>query len=71
MATREIVVDTWAGKTLRELELTNTYQVQVIAFRHSGEAEFHFVPQADRALEEGDVLVLLGKTENIIQVEHF
>jgi len=69
VATREIVVDQWAGKTLRELNLTNAYQVQVIAFRQSGESEFHFVPQADRQLVDGDVLVLLGKTEDIIQVE--
>ncbi|NDV18990.1 TrkA family potassium uptake protein [Pseudodesulfovibrio sp. JC047] len=71
VATREIVVDDWTGKTLRELDLTNTYQVQVIAFRHSGESEFHFVPQAKRVLEQGDVLVLLGKTEDIIQVDKF
>lgn len=71
VATREIVVDQWTGKTLRELNLTNTYQVQVIAFRQNGESEFHFVPQADRRLVEGDVLVLLGRTENIIQVEIF
>lgn len=69
VATREIVVEQWVGKTLRELDLTNTYQVQVIAFRHSGESEFRFVPQADHALVEGDVLVILGKTENIIRVE--
>jgi trk system potassium uptake protein TrkA len=71
VATREIVVDQWTGKTLRELSLTNTYQVQVIAFRQNGESEFHFVPQADRQLEQGDVLVILGKTENIIRVEIF
>ena len=71
VATREIVVDQWTGKTLRELDLTNTYQVQVIAFRQNGESEFHFVPQADRRLVEGDVLVLLGRTENIIRVEIF
>lgn len=71
VATREIIVDKWAGKTLRDLKLTSTYQVQVIAFRQSGESEFRFVPEADRKLVEGDVLVLLGKTENIIRVETF
>nr|WP_321257659.1 TrkA family potassium uptake protein [uncultured Pseudodesulfovibrio sp.] len=71
VATREVVVDDWTGKTLRELDLTNAYQVQVIAFRHSGESEFRFVPQANRVLEKGDVLVLLGKTEDIIQVDKF
>lgn len=71
VATREIVVDAWTGKTLLDLDLTNTYHVQVIAFRQSGESEFHFVPQATRILEEGDVLVLLGKTEDIIQVDKY
>ncbi|MBG0789099.1 MAG: TrkA family potassium uptake protein [Desulfovibrionaceae bacterium] len=71
VATREIVVDKWAGKTLRDLKLTSTYQVQVIAFRQSGESEFRFVPEADRKLVDGDVLVLLGKTENIIRVQTF
>ena len=71
VATREIVVDKWAGKTLRDLRLTSAYQVQVIAFRQSGESEFRFVPEADRKLVEGDVLVLLGRTENIIRVETF
>lgn len=71
VATREIVVDDWIGKTLRELDLTNKYQVQVIALRQSGESDFQFVPQADRELVKGDVLVLLGKTEDVIQVEKF
>ena len=61
VATREIVVEQWAGKTLRELDLTNRYQVQVIAFRHNGESEFRFVPQADRWLVDGDVLVPSGQ----------
>lgn len=71
VATREIVVDEWTGKTLRELDLTNTYHVQVIAFRQAGESEFQFVPRADRKLVEGDVLVLLGKTENVIEIKKY
>jgi len=71
VVTREIVVDEWTGKALRDLDLTNTFKVQVIAFRHSGESEFQFVPQADRTLEQGDVLVLLGKAEDMMQIEEF
>ncbi|WP_319467497.1 TrkA family potassium uptake protein [uncultured Pseudodesulfovibrio sp.] len=71
VVTREIIVDAWVGKDLRELNLTNTYHVQVIAFRHAGEAEFHFVPQADRKMKEGDVLVLLGKTQDVMQIDKF
>lgn len=71
VVTREILVDNWAGKTLRELNLTNTYHVQVIAYRVSGEAKFSFVPNADRPFEKGDVLVLLGQTDNVMQIEKF
>jgi len=68
VVTREILVQQWTGKTLRDLNLTNTYSVQVIAYRHAGTETFSFVPQADRELEEGDVLVLLGKTENVMKI---
>lgn len=71
VVTREIIVDRWVGKDLRELNLTNTYKVQVIAYRHAAASEFSFVPPADKKLEEGDVLVLLGKTEDVMQVDKF
>lgn len=71
VVTREVIVDKWAGKDLRELNLTNTYHVQVIAYRHSKESEFSFVPQADKPLEEGDVLVLLGKATDVMEIEKF
>ncbi|MFH1912697.1 MAG: TrkA family potassium uptake protein [Pseudomonadota bacterium] len=70
VVTREILVSQWAGKTLRDLNLTNKYSVQVIAFRHAGDSDFSFVPQADKALEEGDVLVLLGNTKNVMKISN-
>ncbi|WP_243546804.1 potassium channel family protein [Pseudodesulfovibrio tunisiensis] len=66
--TREIVVDEWQGSTLRDLNLTNTFQVQVVAYKHNGSTEFSFVPKADLRLEQGDTLVLLGKTEDVMKV---
>lgn len=71
VATREILINKWAGKTLRDLSLTNKYKVQVIAYRKSNEATFSFVPEADRVFEEGDVIVLLGKTEDVSRIEKF
>jgi len=71
VVTREILVNKWVGKTLRELDLTNRYQVQVIAYRQSREEEFSFVPPADRPFAEGDVLVLVGKTENVMKINNF
>jgi len=71
VVTREILVDKWAGKTLRDLDLTNTYHVQVIAYRRSGEAEFSFVPDANMQFKEGDVIVLIGKTDNMMKIAKF
>jgi len=69
VATREILVKSWAGKTLRELDLTNTFHIQVIAVRRREEAEFSFVPKADMVFEEGDVIVLIGKTNDVMRIE--
>jgi len=62
---REIAVEKWAGKTLRELDLPKKYGVQVVATRRNGEEDFTFVPRADRKLEKGDVLVFLGSEEDL------
>jgi len=68
---REILVNEWAGKTLRDLDLTNTYHVQVVAYRKGKEAAFSFVPEADRVFEVGDILVLLGTTQDVMQIKKF
>lgn len=67
--TRDILIDNWHGKTLRELDLTNKYHVQVIAYRGQGEDKFNFVPKADLQLSQGDVLVLIGKMEDVMNVK--
>ena len=64
---REVKVDKWAGQTLRDLNLPSTHNIQVVAVKSSGAEEFSFVPRADVPLKEGDVLVLLGKSENVLE----
>lgn len=71
VATKEIVVDKWAGKNLRELDLTNTFHIQVVAFRKRDEAEFSFVPKADLVFEEGDVVVLIGKSKDMARIDKY
>lgn len=71
VATKEIVIDKWAGKNLRDLDLTNTFQVQVVACRKKDEAEFSFVPRADQVFEEGDVIVLIGKSEDVARIDKY
>lgn len=62
---REMEVSEWTGKTLKELALPSEYQVQVVAIRRQGQQGYDFVPKASDRLGEGDVLVLLGKAENM------
>ncbi len=61
---KEIVIENWEGKTLRDLDLTNQYGLQVIAIKHKGGKEYTFVPRADQKLKKGDVLAIVGKEEN-------
>lgn len=60
MAIRELVVSKWADKSLREINLTNRYNAQVIAVKKAGSEQYTFVPKADNLLEAGDRLVVIG-----------
>ena len=65
IAVREFVVDLWAGKSLVELNLPNAKKVQVIATRRNGESEYIFIPEARIPLTAGDVLVLIGRSQDM------
>ena len=66
---QELVVENWDGKTLVDLNLTNTYQIQVVAVRQNGDQEFRFVPDPRKKLARGDILVVIGQQDAIAQVE--
>lgn len=57
---RKLTVDKWAGKTLRELDLTNTRNMLVVSIEHSVDGVVYF-PKADRELKKGDNLVVFAK----------
>lgn len=65
---REIKVDKWSGKSLRSLDLTNEYGVQVVAVRRASDKEFSFVPRADEELNAGDMLAILGRSEDVLRL---
>ena len=69
MALIEIKVDNWAGKSLRDLALTNTYQVQVIAIKRAEEKDFGFIPKADEPLRVGDTLALMGEVDRLAELK--
>ena len=59
----------FTGKKLRELDLTNQYNIQVIAVRRTGEEHFRFIPKAEHVLYQGDTLVILGTNEELAKLK--
>jgi len=53
------------GKSLRELDLTNRYGVQVVAVRDRGRQTVNFIPKADYLVGSNDELIILGSNENM------
>lgn len=68
MAVKEFTLKNWAGKTLLELNLTNTYNIQIIAVRKNGEEAYHYIPKAYQIFTEGDVLVAIGKANQLEKI---
>ena len=67
-ALKELTVKKWAGKSLRQLDLTNRYHIQVIAVKKAGPNRFSFIPKADDVLDEGDVLAIIGRSDNLSKI---
>ncbi len=59
---------TWVGKNLKELNVRSKYKVTVLAIER-GNDDVQIDPYPSSVLQEGDVLVLLGKDEDIKEIE--
>ncbi len=53
------------GKTLDELKIRNKYSILVIAIRRKESGEVEMAPGAESKIEEGDVLIILGREEAV------
>jgi chloride channel protein, CIC family len=65
----------FSGKLLRELDLRNRFGLNVLAIKRQhpdgdGPIVRVWVPESSDRLEDGDVLVLLGRTETINNLSH-
>ncbi|BBD07627.1 potassium channel family protein [Desulfovibrio ferrophilus] len=62
---QKLTVDEWAGKALRDLDLTKKFRAQVVAVRKAGspENDFTYLPSADDVLNKGDELVVIVQEE--------
>ena len=52
-------------KTLRELDISNRYGVQVIMVKEIIPENIIIVPSADHVVKDSDILVMLGKNDNL------
>jgi trk system potassium uptake protein TrkA len=57
----------FVGKTLQELALRNTLNVQLVAI-HRASGEMNIVPRAQDRIQRGDLLVLLGENRDLDRV---
>ena len=57
----------WMGKNLIDLDFRNEYQMNVVAFERDGEMIIDFDPSLE--IEENDILVLIGTSENAKELE--
>lgn len=56
----------WQGHSIRELDVRARYGVNIIAVRRRGDAhDLEVAPGADYVVSAGDVVVTLGRNENI------
>ncbi|CBH21260.1 NAD-binding site [Acetoanaerobium sticklandii] len=57
----------WIGKTIGTLDLRANYGINVMAVKHG--MQINISPEADDVLKPGDILVVIGKNEQINKVE--
>ena len=53
------------GRSLMKLKLRQKYHIEVIAIKDGSSGTFNFIPEALYEIKESDILVVLGKQEDI------
>lgn len=58
----------WEGKSLRELSMRSRYGINVMAIKRNN--DINISPTAEDVIKHGDVLVVIGGTEELKVLEH-
>lgn len=69
MIIREITIDRYDRKTLREIDLTNRFNCQIIAVHKQGESGYRYIPKADDVLQKGDKMIVIGTRESLSNID--
>lgn len=62
-------VSSYIGKSLAELQLPTKYDVQVIAIKELIPERFTIIPKADFVIKDSDILIILGKKDDIRKIK--
>lgn len=68
MIIREMRIEKLAGKTLREIDLTNRYNSQIIAIRRHNESQYRYIPKAGDLLKAGDSIIVIGDSRSLDKI---
>jgi len=66
---QKLTVDRWAGKTLRELDLTKRRNVHVISVKKHDSEEFEYQMDPDYPFQEGDTVIVLRQTNVMVELK--
>ncbi|KXZ39337.1 trk system potassium uptake protein TrkA [Alkalithermobacter thermoalcaliphilus JW-YL-7 = DSM 7308] len=58
---------TWIGKSIKELNLRASYGINVMAIKQG--ANINISPAAEDTLQENDILIVIGKNQDINKIE--
>jgi len=61
--------DKFAGKSLKELQLRNKFNLEVIAVKDVLSEKFKLIPSADYKLEPDNVIIVIGKKEDLEKIK--
>jgi trk system potassium uptake protein TrkA len=65
----EIVVpEQFVGKSLRDMNLREDYELQVIGVRTGGIGQVDYVPDPNRPFDEGDEVVITGPEARLMEL---
>jgi trk system potassium uptake protein TrkA len=63
------VPDKFAGKSLKELQLRNKYNLEVIAVKDILSEKFKLIPSSDYKLEPDNVIIIIGKKDDLTKLK--
>ncbi len=65
---QQLTVDRWAGKTLRDLDLTKRRNVHVISVKKHDSEEYEYQMDPEYPFQEGDTVIVLRQTNIAVEL---